>query len=179
MSEIRVARRYAKSFIEIAQEENLLEEIHNDMEFVRNTIEGSRELELVLKSPVVNSGKKRQVLEAVFSSHLSKITDKFFHILVRKGREGFLPEISRQFHLLYNEINAIEIAEVQTPFELTDTLREEFIQLVKEVSGKPNVELKEVVSEDLIGGYVLRVRDRQIDDSVRTRLSSLRQEMLG
>lgn len=179
MSEIRVARRYAKSFIEIAQEENLLEEIHNDMEFVRHTIEGSRELELVLKSPVVNSGKKRQILEAVFSKHLNDITDKFFHILVRKGREGFLPEISRQFHLFYNEINGIEIATVQTPFALTDSLRDEFVRIIKDISGKPKVELKEEVTEGLIGGYVLRIRDRQIDDSVRARLSVLKQEMVG
>lgn len=179
MSETRVARRYAKSFIEIAQEENILEEIHNDMEFVRHTIEGSRELALVLKNPVVNSGKKRKILEAVFSQHLNEITDKFFRILVRKGREGFLPEISRQFHLLYNQINGIEIATVQTPFALTDSLRDEFVRLIKEISAKPKVELHEEVNEDLIGGYVLRIRDQQIDDTVRARLSILKQEMVG
>ncbi len=177
MSDIRVARRYAKSLILISQEMGTLEQVHEDVLLVRNTIEESRDLGLLLKSPIVNSGKKRVILEAVFGDRVSEIMTKFFQILIRKGREKFLFEITKQFHLQYNDINSIEMAEVQTPFALTEELRQKFIGVVKEVSGKSGVELEETVNEELIGGYVLRIRDRQIDDSVRSRLNELAQAL--
>ncbi|MGF1533100.1 MAG: ATP synthase F1 subunit delta [Bernardetiaceae bacterium] len=178
MSDIRVARRYAKSLVQITQEVDVLEAIHEDMLLVRNTIESSRELNMVLKSPVVNAGKKRQILEALFGERVGDITQKFFRILIRKGREGILLEVSRQVHLIYNEINDIQAADVLTPFTLTDALREEFVAAVKSISGKQGVELHQIVQPDLIGGYILRIGDRQINDSVRSRLANIRRELL-
>ncbi|MEM6297405.1 MAG: ATP synthase F1 subunit delta [Bacteroidota bacterium] len=177
MSDIRVARRYAKSLILISQEMNNLDQVHEDMVLVRDTVEESRDLELLLKSPIVNSGKKRLILEAIFGGKVAEVTTKFFQILLRKGRERFLFEITKQFHLQYNDLNSIEMAEVVTPFALTEELRQSFIGVVKEVSGKSGVELRETVNEELIGGYVLRIRDRQIDDSVRSRLNDLAQQL--
>lgn len=179
MSDVRVARRYAKSLVQIAQEQGQLEQIHDDMLLVRDSIEASRELELALSSPLLNTGKKQAIVSGVFGDKVGEITNSFFRILVSKGREGVLLEISRQVHFLYNSIKGIQIAEVQTPFPLTEALRKKFTDIIKEVSGKPSVELKETVSEDLIGGYILRIDDRQLDDSVRTRLNELKYEMVG
>lgn len=180
MSQVRVARRYAKSLVQIAQEEGVFDRIHEDMEMIRATIDESRELELALKSPVINSSKKRHILEAIFGPQVSEITTKFIDILIRKGRESALFEISNQVHLLYDDINDIQIAQVTTPFEITeDSLRQKFIDIIKEVSGKQGVELHEKVDPELIGGYVIRIDDRQIDDSVRSRLNNLKQEMVG
>ena len=172
MSDIRVASRYAKSVFELANETQKLEAVHNDMVNIKETIEASRELELLLKSPIVNVSKKRGILDKLFGS-ADELTRKFFTLLVKKGRESYLYDTAEQFHLLYNKANSIEMAQVITPFALTDELRESFKVKVQSISGKKGVELKEKVDESLIGGYILRVGGQQIDDSVRSRLRQL------
>jgi F-type H+-transporting ATPase subunit delta len=174
MSDIRVASRYAKSVFDLANEYSSLEEVHNDMVNIKETIEGSRDLEVALKSPIINSSKKLSILNTLFGNS-NDLTKKFFTLVVKKGREADLFETAKQFHLLYNAKKGIEMAEVITPFELTEELRNSFKQKVKELSGKNSVELKEKVDKSLIGGFILNIEGKQIDDSVKTRLQKIEQ----
>ena len=177
MSDIRVASRYAKSVFSLANEHSILEEVHNDMVSIKDTVEGSRELELLLKSPIINSSKKLSILNSLFGNS-NDLTKKFFTLVVKKGREAELFETAKQFHLLYNSKKGIEMAEVVTPFELTDELRASFKQKVQQLSGKESVELKEKVDKSLIGGFILNIEGKQIDDSVKTRLQKLEQSLV-
>jgi F-type H+-transporting ATPase subunit delta len=70
----------------------------------------------------------------------------------------------------------VQVAEVITATPLTPALRAEVEQLVRQQAGLQQVELTEKIDASLIGGFVLRVGDRQIDDSVRHRLRKLRSE---
>ena len=177
MSDIRVASRYAKSVFDLANEHSILEEVHNDMVNIKETVEGSRELEVALKSPIINSSKKLSVLNALFGNS-NDLTKKFFTLVVKKGRESDLFETAKQFHLLYNSQKGIEMAEVITPFELTDSLRASFKEKVRQLSGKQGVELKEKIDKSLIGGFILNIEGKQIDDSVKTRLQKIEQALV-
>ncbi|PIY10299.1 MAG: ATP synthase F1 subunit delta [Flexibacter sp. CG_4_10_14_3_um_filter_32_15] len=174
MSDIRLASRYAKSVFDLANEYSILEEVHNDMINIKETIEGSRELEVALKSPVINSSKKLGVLNSLFGGS-NDLTKKFFTLVVKKGREADLFEAARQFHLLYNSQKGVEMAEVITSFQLTDDLRTSFKDKVRQLSGKQGVELKEKIDKDLIGGFILNIEGKQIDESVKTRLQKIEQ----
>lgn len=175
MSEIRVASRYAKSLIELAIEKGVLEEVHFDMQLFTNTVESNRELYLLLKNPIVQNDKKQAILKALFGARVNKMTNLFFEIISRKKREGNLPAIAREFHARYNEYKGIVSAEVVTTFELTAQLRKEFIAIIEKISGK-SVELHERIDKSLIGGYVLRIEDKQIDESISARLMELKNE---
>ena len=174
MSDIRVASRYAKSVFDLANEHSTLEEVHNDMVNIKETVEGSRELEVLLKSPIVNSSKKLSILNSLFGDS-NDLTKKFFMLVVKKGREADLFETAKQFHLLYNAKKGIEMAEVITPFELTDDLRNSFKEKVRQLSGQQGVELKEKIDKSLIGGFILNIEGKQIDESVKTRLQKIEQ----
>ncbi len=173
MSDARVAVRYAKSILDLAREKNIIEDIYQDMLLVRDTCRASRPLVVMLQNPIVQTAKKLSSLKAIFGNKVNQMTSLLFEILCRKGREGFLYAVTEQFVLLYNDEKNIQTATVFTPFELTNELRQEFEQIVKRMTGK-EVELQAKTDENLIGGYVLRIGDRQIDDSVRTRLQDLR-----
>ncbi|WP_338763397.1 ATP synthase F1 subunit delta [Bernardetia sp. ABR2-2B] len=177
MSDIRVASRYAKSVFDLANEHSILEEVHNDMVSIKETVEESRELELALKSPIINSSKKLSILNSLFGSS-NDLTKKFFTLVVKKGREADLFETAKQFHLLYNSKKEIGMAEVITPFELTEDLRNSFKEKVRKLSSKESVELKEKVDKSLIGGFILNFEGKQIDDSVKTRLQKLEQSLV-
>lgn len=175
MSEYRVAYRYAKSLLELAEEKGILEAVHQDMQLFASVAKENRDFVLLLKNPIIPGDKKLSVLEAVFGGKVNELTQEFYKIIVRKGREGYLLAISKEFHLQYNAYKGIAGAKVITTFALNDELRKQFTDIVKEISGK-EVELEEMVDEDLLGGFVLRIGDRQVDESVSTKLLRLKKE---
>jgi len=173
MSEIRVASRYAKSLIELAEERGVLHEVHEDIQLFQHTCEGSMDLKLMLKNPIISREAKLKVLRRIFESRVNKLTIAFFEILTKKQREGLLYGIAKEFHAQYNDKMQIESALVTTPFELTEELRAALKAEAEKIAGK-KVELKEKVNPELIGGFILQIRDRQIDTSINSRLKELR-----
>ncbi|WP_286755028.1 MULTISPECIES: ATP synthase F1 subunit delta [Roseivirga] len=175
MSEYRIASRYAKSLLDLSVEKGELEQVNNDMQLLVNLASENRDLVLMLKSPIITHDKKLAVLNKVFTGKVSELTMAFFKILTKKHREAYLVGIAKEFHHQYNAHKGIEEATVTTTFPLNDALRKEFENVVKKISNK-EVELTEKVDESLIGGFILKIGDRQIDDSVSSKLKALRVE---
>ena len=174
MSVIRVASRYTKSLLELAIEQGQLEAVHQDMNRLLKLASSNREFKVMLQSPVINADKKLNVLNALFAKTATPLTAAFFRILAQKGREGVLLDIAKEFHRQYNVHNNIQEAEVVTTFALDEDMRSSFVDLVREISGSQKVELKEKVDADLIGGFVLTVGDKQIDESLSSKLNQLK-----
>ncbi len=174
MNESRVASRYAKSLVSLAKAEGQLEEVHDDMQLFSAVSQQNRDFRLMLRNPIISHEKKLAILRELFQDQVSKITNSFFEIITRKNRENLLASIADEFHLQYNALKGVEMAKVSTVFPLDDELRSAFKTIVKQVSRKPSVELKEEVDKDLIGGFVLKIGDRQVDDSLEGKLKELR-----
>ncbi|UYZ61910.1 ATP synthase F1 subunit delta [Hymenobacter weizhouensis] len=176
MSELRVASRYAKSLLDLAEERGTLEQVKQDMDLFAKTLDENRELRLLLRNPIVKHDKKLAILNAVFGGKVSELTSKFFSIVTQHGRESALAYIGSEFRNQYNLLRGMQVAEVTTAAPLTAELREQLRQVVRQQSGLPQVTLTEKVDASLIGGFVLRIGDRLIDDSVSYRLRKLRTE---
>lgn len=177
MSDIRVASRYAKSLLELSVEKGLLEDIHKDMRLFSRTVKESREFELLMKNPVVTPSKKLSIIKRIFEGKVNNLTIQFFEIITRKSRESFLPLIASEFQNQYNAHKGIQRAEVTTTFPLTDSLRQEFLTIIRRATGK-EIELKEKVDPSILGGFILKIGDRQIDDSLSSKLKELRYKMI-
>ena len=176
MSEIRVASRYAKSLLDLAAEQGTLEQVKADMDLFSKTLNENRELRLLLRNPIVKHDKKLAILRAVFGGKVSDLTEKFFTIVTQKNRESALEFIGSEFLIQYNTLRGVQVAEVTTATSLTPELRAEVERMVRQQTGRQQVTLTERVDESLIGGFVLRVGDQLIDDSVSFRLRKLRNE---
>ncbi len=174
MSNHRVASRYAKSILELSIEKGQLEGVVEDFKNLASMGKSSRELGLVLSNPVLTSDKKLKVLKALFSKKCNPITSTFFEIVSRKNRENVLLDMAKEFIAQYNAYKSIQVAEVSTTTPLTESQRNQLITLVKEISGKSHVMLEEKINPSLIGGFVLRVNDRQLDESLSSKLNALR-----
>ena len=179
MSNYRIATRYAKSLLELSIETNKLEKVYGDMEMIYGLCKESRAFLNFIKNPIINSYKKLGIFKSLFEERVDKLSYKFIDIVTRKGREDILPEIGEQFIKEYRIYKKIEIVNITTPIELDEDLKKEFIALSKRLIGKKKkVELKEKVDEDLLGGFVLRIGDKQIDDSVSSKLRDLRKKLI-
>lgn len=174
MADTRVASRYVKSLLSLAIDQNAVEAVHQDMQSFSKVCKENRAFTLMLASPIIKHDKKREILEAIFASSTHPLTQAIFEILTRKNREPLLPAIATEFHAAYNDYKDIGEASITTAVPLGSTLRAEIEQIVKKLSSKKQVEIKEKIDADMIGGFVLNVGDRQVDASIKNKLKALK-----
>lgn len=174
MAESRVASRYVKSLLGLAEEQQVLDSVHNDMLLFTKVCNENRAFALMLRSPVIRHDKKRDVLQKVFAGKVHALTMAFFDIITRKNREPLLPSIAREFHNAYNVYKGIGTAQLVTPFPVDASLRKEIEGIVQQISKKKQIELVEKVDADMIGGFVLTMGDRQVDASIKNKLKALK-----
>jgi F-type H+-transporting ATPase subunit delta len=173
MSELTVAARYAKSIIDLSQEQNALEAVYNDMEFFLRTLKANSQLIAVLSNPIISHQKKLGVLTALFEDKMSKVSIAFFKLMINKGRGGVIYATAHEFVNQYDVIKHITQATVVSATPLSDENKAALLAEVKAAVGG-EVTLEANVDESLIGGFVLTVGDRQVDTSIANNLKKLK-----
>lgn len=171
-----VAYRYARSLMDLATEQGQADAVYADMELVAGTTAASRDLRVLLNSPVVKADKKSAVLGKLFAGQVGEVTQRFMDILVRKGREAMLPQVAAAVQQLYKQQKGIITAEVTSAVPLDDAARQQVRDLAAAKHPGKTVEIAEKVDPALIGGLSIRIGDEQYDGSVSRRLSDLRRE---
>jgi F-type H+-transporting ATPase subunit delta len=174
MAESRVASRYVKSLLSLAEEQKALDQVHADMQLFASVCASSKEFTNMLKSPIIKHEKKRDILEAIFKTKVHKLTMAIIDMLTKKNREPLLPAIAIEFHNAYNHYKGIEKASVSTAYVIDERMKAEMEALVRKLSSKQGVELVQKVDPSLIGGFILNVGDRQIDSSIKSKLKTLK-----
>ncbi|MEZ4798487.1 MAG: ATP synthase F1 subunit delta [Flavobacteriales bacterium] len=172
----RIASRYAKSLLILCQEKNAVDAVLADMEMVGNTITGSRDLELLLLSPVIKTDTKVKVLDKVFGNHVGEITKAFMTLLTNKGRESMLSEIATSFVAQVKEFKNIVTAKVISAAPFDAETQNVVKALAEKLAAGKSIELEQKIDADLIGGFVLTVGDHQVDASVSGEIKNLRRE---
>lgn len=178
MDENKVPIRYAKALLLSAMEKELLEKVKTDMALLDRLIRESPQLIVMLKSPVVTASTKDRFFEETFSGVVESLTLSFLHLLVSNNRESYLKEIVLDFFMLYKLEKGLQSAELTTAVELDDLQIAQFRELI-ESRFKPSIELTCKTDSTLIGGFVLRVEDQQIDASVSSKLKRLKKELMS
>ncbi|AYL98804.1 ATP synthase F1 subunit delta [Mucilaginibacter celer] len=175
MSEITVATRYAKSIIDLAQEQGIVAEIKADMDLFLKTLKGSPELVAVLANPIISHSKKIKILDEIFLGKVNKATIAFFKLMVNKGRGEVLYFTAGEYINQYNVKNHITKAKVTSATALSEANKATLIaELQQAVGGTVVLETK--IDPALIGGFVLTIGDRQVDTSIAASLKKLKKE---
>lgn len=162
----RLASRYAKSLLDLAIEKGQLEKVYADMLYLQQLTKGSREFLNLLRSPIVASEKKLTAVEAVIGKNVGELTAAFARLLINKNREGELPEIITAFTNQYKQEKGIHTVKLTTAVAVSDAVKNQLIEQVKQTSGLQNIELQATVDPNIIGGFVLQTGDKLIDASV-------------
>ena len=168
-----IASRYAKSLIDLSIENNQLDTVYNDMIFVKEICHSQKDFLNFLRSPIIKTDKKQLILKEVFKNSVSEITLRFFTVLTTKRRESYIDKIAASFIEQYKTRKNILTASVSSALKLDETEKARLIKLLKE-SATGEVELIEKTNKDLIGGFILKIGDKQIDTSVQRKLNDLK-----
>lgn len=178
MKEPKAGHRYASALIQIAEELNKLDVIANDLRNIQVAIEKSRDFSLFLKSPIINTEKKKKAIAAIFQNKVDDLTFKFLLLLVTKNRESLIPSIIESFWKLLDEKNGIVNAELTTVIPPT----EEQIERIKkqlEAITKRKIRLLNHMDSSLIGGFVIKIEDTIFDASVLNQFNILKKKFLA
>lgn len=170
----KAATRYANAFIKSAIEQDLLEKAKSDMSMIRKTLQGSSDLRLFLKSPLIKKEVKNAALLKVFESKIDDLTISLINLLSEKGREELLMGITQSFRDLYNIHNGIIEVFVTASHQMGDKQKNSLQRKLESETGK-KVQMHTSVDERLIGGLQVRIDDTVLDGSVKHKLNQLQE----
>jgi F-type H+-transporting ATPase subunit delta len=176
MSVQRIATRYAKSLIDLAQDNGKLDRVKEDVESF-DMVCRNRDFSLLLKSPVVKPDKKQAIFNQLFKGKYDDLTMSFLNILLRKGREAQLTDIAKEFLTQYKVIRGISTVKLTTAVKLSDQAVEAIRQKLNASSTTRNtVEIITKVDPGIIGGFIIEYDDKLYDTSVSHKLDLLKKE---
>lgn len=178
MKNLRVANRYAKALLGLAEESNFSKQAFEDMELVYNALQSSKELQTILKSPIVRVSKKLNILKAIFEGKIHPISMHYLTIVIRKKRAALIQGIAHEFLKIHRDNLDVEVVTLITAGEIDKELSAKAREIASQLTPRANIEFNQVYNPSLIGGFILRIGDLQYDASVKRKLSNIKKRLL-
>lgn len=173
-----VGATYGEALFELAVEEGREEELMNEVILLRELLSENPDFGKLMNHPKVLKEDKLEVLEAVFKGRVSEELVGFLHLIVSKDRYGEIDSILDYFINEVKQVKGIGVAYVATALDLSEAKKKEVEQKLLSTTSFTRMEMHYQVDESLIGGMVIRIGDRVVDSSIRSKLSGLERELL-
>ena len=170
----KVAKRYAQGLLDFTQESGNTESVFGEMKDIVKIMSQSRELNTFFSTPIIDSRKKEAIALEIFKD-FSPVSKNIIRLTIKQGRESQLKNIAQEFINKVEDIKGTQRISLVTATQLS----EQNIQKIIADSNMVNVsnyDLETVIKPDILGGYILRVGDQQIDASVKTKLNNIKKE---
>lgn len=173
-----VSKTYGEALYELAMEEKKTRDLLQEIQAVQEVLAQNPDFDKLLKHPGIPKQEKLQVMRTVFGGRVSDTLAGFLEIVISKERYGDLGAIFSYFIAKVKEEEKIGIAYVTTAVTLNAQQKESVCARLLETSAYETMEMHYSVDETLIGGMVIRINDRVVDSSIRTRLNHLTKQLL-
>lgn len=177
MNDSKISVRYSKALFQTALEKNNVDKVTADMLLIQE-ISKDTETHEFLDSPVIPPSKKSAIFHKILGGNVQEITMSLVDLLVKNGRESFLPAIARSFIHETRVYKGITEAVLTTAVPVDEKVKTQISHMIAETFST-KVELKEVIDPDIIGGFILRVDDNYLDASLKNKLRKIKKELLG
>lgn len=174
-----VSKTYGEALFELATEENKTREMMEEIQAIRDVLTANPEFDKLMMHPGIPKQEKMQVMENVWKGKVSDELAGFLQIVITKERYGELQAIFEYFINKVKELEKIGVAYVTTAVELTETQKADVCSRILATSNYETMEMHYAVDPSLIGGMVIRINDRVVDSSIRTRLNDLTKQLLN
>lgn len=178
MSVTRIANRYAKALLDFSIEKNQLEKVNADMLQLAVICKESKDFGNLLNSLIVDAVKKMEIFNLIFGTKMEKISLDFMNLIIQNSREALIPNITESFIELYKTNNNILDVTVISAAELNEATKSIITDKIKK-SFNGTVVLIEKIDPTLIGGFIVRIGDKQIDASIASQFSNLKNVLLN
>ncbi len=171
----KVAKRYAQGLLNFTQESGKTSMVFSEMKDLVNTIEKSKDLQNFFSSPIIDIKKKVSVAGEIFKS-FSPVSQNLITLVIKHGREGQLQNIGQEFVNKVEDMNGVQRITLTTATPLSEENIQNILKSTNLVNHNNQFDVKSIINPDILGGYILRVGDQQVDASVQSKLSRLKKE---
>ena len=171
----QIARVYADSLFDVALEKDKLDPIRDGLAGFADAVDGSRELQTFLFSPYFSSQEKREGIERVVDGAEPELAN-FLGLLAERHRMPALFRIRQRFDQRWAEENKRLEVTLTSAIELSEEVADRVRAEVERQTDR-KVELRTEVDAEVLGGLVLRVGNKIVDASLRSKLERLRREV--
>ena len=172
-----IAKRYAKAFFDLAKDQDILKEAHDDFEKIRQALENSKEFGHLIESPIILKLKKQEILTSAFSSKIHKKTLNFLLFLVAKKRLNFLATIIDEFNNFYLQHQNIIKVVVTAREPLSEDLKKYFLTYLNRKFDK-SVDPVWDIDPQLLGGFKIQAADHVEDYSLQNQLNQVEKALI-
>ncbi|MFT3920532.1 ATP synthase F1 subunit delta [Cloacibacterium sp.] len=171
----KVAKRYAQGLLDFTQESGNTVSVFAEMKDVVKIMKDSKELKNFFASPIIDAKKKISAASQIFVQ-FSPVAQNLITLVIKQGRESHLQDIAQEFINKVEDLQGVQRVTLTVATQLSSKNTDEIIKTTTLVDHTKNYDLKVVVNPEIIGGYILRVGDQQVDASVRTKLNQVKKE---
>ncbi len=174
----QVSTTYGDALFELAMEENQIDAFFEEAQAVLQIFKENEELAKLLHHPKVLKEEKIAFIEKVFKGQLSEALLGFLVIIIKKDRQGEIESIFQYFIKQVKEYKQIGVAYVTTATPISEAQKSQVEARLLATTNYKTIEANYEVDAALIGGMVIRIEDRVVDSSIRTKLLNMRQTLL-
>ncbi|WP_294332010.1 ATP synthase F1 subunit delta [uncultured Chryseobacterium sp.] len=171
----KVAKRYAQGLLDFTNESGQTATVFSEMKEVVKLMKESADLNKFFLTPYIDSKKKVEVAGQIFKG-LSQSSQNLITLVIRHGRESQLKNIAQEFINKVEDINGVQRATLTTATQLSKENLEQILKTSNLVNLKTSFDLQVNVKPEILGGYILRVGDQQIDASVKSKLNQVKKD---
>ena len=168
-----VSKVYGDALFEAAREAGRMDDMYEEVLELQKLLQANEELQKMMENPKVIREDKENVIETVFRGRISDEIVELMKLMIAKGRYSNIESMFDYFIGLVKEEKKIGIAYVTTAVELTDGQKDEIVRRLLETTRYESFEMNYAVDASLIGGMVIRIGDRVVDSSIKTKLYEL------
>jgi len=177
--DLLASHRYAQAMFEIAREAGEDEYVEAQLGALSDALKSAPGIERSLANPALGPAEKRRIMDRIFTGKGSKMDTqlvRFLLLLFQKNRFYLIHDVSAHFRKIADEAQGQGIAEIRSAAPLKPEQRAAIVSRIEKISGKKMV-VEATVDESLIGGVIVKVGNKVIDDSARTKLGNLKKEL--
>lgn len=171
-----IARRYAQALFEVAYEDNQHKKVEEELFQIVNIFESNPDFYELIRTPLITTQNKKQVLKDVFQGKISQELFNFCYILLDKTRETYIFDIAKQFKLMCDKVENSTEAVVITVVPMA---QEDIANLENKLSAVSNKQVKLIneIDASIVGGILIKIGDKIIDGTIRNRLWNIKQQL--
>lgn len=171
----KVAKRYAQGLIDFTNETSQTAAVFSEMKDVVKIMSQSADLNKFFLTPYIDAKKKIEVADQIFKD-FSVSSQNLIRLVIKHGRENQLKNIAQEFINKVEDINGVQRVTLTTATQLSKENLDQILRSSNLVKADSNFDLNLNVKPEILGGYILRVGDQQVDASVKTKLNQVKKD---
>lgn len=172
-----VTDRYVAAFIGLAEKLDLLDKFDADLMLIKETFDKNEDLKSFMEHPLIQVNDKKEVIDSIFREHISVYTLNLFKLLIEKNRVLILPLLVEHYKGMLDKKRNITTAQVITAIEIDEEIKNRVKDKLQSLLNC-TINIKSVIDTSIIAGMVVRIDDKIVDGSIKTKLDNMKKQLI-